>query len=105
MRISHLCIQNFRSIKTLDIDLPQICALVGPNNAGKSNLMLAIHRVLGRDWLTVNSFEDDDVYGRDAEADVLIRLSFEPALSFQKYKESSSVAIHHLEFKYTRYKK
>src|SRR5215510_7896895 len=60
MRISRLRISNFRSIQGLEIDLPQICALVGPNNAGKSNLLLAIHRVLGRDWVTVSSFAEED---------------------------------------------
>src|SRR5579885_1941619 len=80
MRISRLVISNFRSIQNLDMELPQLCALVGPNNAGKSNILLAIQRVLGRDWVSVSSFEEDDVYARDPERDVSITLSFEPPL-------------------------
>jgi predicted ATP-dependent endonuclease of OLD family len=49
MRISRLRVQNFRSIQDLEVDLPRVCALVGPNNAGKSNILLAIQRVIGRD--------------------------------------------------------
>lgn len=42
MRITRLQIERFRSIKTLDFQVPQVCALVGPNNAGKSNILEAI---------------------------------------------------------------
>src|SRR5580698_4579236 len=104
MRISHLCIQNFRSIKKLDIDMPQICALVGPNNAGKSNVLLAIQKVLGRDWVTVNSFDEDDVYGRNPELDVVIDLTFDPPLPYKKFKEADPVDVATLSFKYTHYK-
>ena len=56
MRISRISIANFRSIKDLTVNLPHVCALVGPNNAGKSNLLEAIHRVIGRDWVSKTSF-------------------------------------------------
>lgn len=65
VRISKLKINNFRSIKSLNIDLPQICALIGPNNTGKSNIIGAIQRVLARDWVNVNAFDENDVYGHD----------------------------------------
>ncbi len=104
MRISRLVISNFRSIQNLDMELPQLCALVGPNNAGKSNILLAIQRVLGRDWVSVSSFEEDDVYARDPERDVSITLSFEPPLAFRKFKEADPVDISTLSFEFTRYK-
>jgi putative ATP-dependent endonuclease of OLD family len=104
MRISRLVISNFRSIQHLDIELPQICALVGPNNAGKSNILLAIHRVLGRDWVSVSSFEENDVYARDPERDVSIALSFDPPLAFRKFKEADPIDISTLSFEFTRYK-
>lgn len=65
MRISRIKIQNFRSIQTLDLELPQVCAVIGPNNAGKSNLLEAIFRVLGKQWLQVRDFDEDDVYSRN----------------------------------------
>src|SRR6266478_2918227 len=104
MRISRLQVQNFRSIRQLDIELPQICALVGPNNAGKSNILLAIQRVLERDWVTVKAFDEDDVYGRDPSTDVQIQLSFEPALSYTKFKGGDPAEIQTFSFEYTRYK-
>ena len=103
MRISRLKIRNFRSIKSLDINLPQICALVGPNNAGKSNILLAIQRVLGREWVSVTSFTEEDVHGRDPAADISIALSFEPALPYAKFKAADPVQIATFSFEYTRY--
>lgn len=104
MKISRLQVSNFRSIKTLDKGLPQVCALVGANNAGKSNILSAIHRVIGRDWVSVNSFDEEDVYGHDPNVDVTITVSFDPPLEYKKYKEAEPVEIVTLSFKYARYK-
>ncbi len=103
MRIKRLFIKNFRSIEKLNIELPQICALVGPNNAGKSNILIAIYKVLGRDWVSVNSFDENDVYLRDAERDIEISLSFDTPLQYQKYKHADPSTIYGFSFKYTRY--
>lgn len=104
MRISRLRISNFRSIQDLNMELPKICALVGPNNAGKSNILLAIQRVLGRDWVSVSTFEEDDVFAREPDRDVSIALSFDPPLAFRKFKEADAVDIATLSFELTRYK-
>ena len=58
MRISRITVQNFRSIQSLDFPLGNICALIGPNNAGTSNILLALQHVLGRDWVSVTTFEE-----------------------------------------------
>lgn len=104
MKISQLSIRNFRSIKELDVMLPQICALVGPNNAGKSNALLAIYKILGHDWVNVNSFDEDDVYLRDPEKDIKISLTFESPLQYRKFKNAEPSDIHGISFEYTRYK-
>jgi putative ATP-dependent endonuclease of the OLD family len=104
VRISKLYMENFRSIKKLNIELPQVCALVGPNNAGKSNILQAIYRSIGRDWVSVSSFNDDDVYGRDPKSDMIIRLDFDPPLQYRKFKFADPVDIHGFSFEYTRYK-
>jgi putative ATP-dependent endonuclease of the OLD family len=84
--------------------LPQICALVGPNNTGKSNILLAIQRVLGREWVSVNAFDEEDVYGRDPASDIKISLAFEPALAYAKFRDADPVEISKFSFEYTRYK-
>lgn len=104
MKISKIRVANFRSIKDLNLDVPQICCLVGPNNAGKSNILLAIQRVLGRDWVSVSAFDELDVYAHDNNSDVTIQVSFEPGIPFVKFKGADPVAIRTLAFDYTRYK-
>ncbi len=42
MQIRHLKIENFRSIKTLDIDLAELTAVIGGNNSGKSTILRAV---------------------------------------------------------------
>lgn len=104
MRISRIQIQNFRSIQALDLELPQICAVIGPNNAGKSNLLEALRRVLGKPWLRVGDFDEDDVYGRDPNRDITVVLALEPPAQYQKYKGGPTTDIVGLKYEYTRYK-
>ena len=63
MRIQTLAVKNFRSIKQLEIALPNICAFVGPNNAGKTNILEAIRRVLTPEYgPRASDFSEDDVH-------------------------------------------
>ena len=79
MRLASIKIENFRSIKNIEIELPQVCAIVGRNNAGKSNILEAVRRVLAGDWgPRTSSFSEDDVYLRDPKLDITIECSFEP---------------------------
>lgn len=83
MRLKSLHIENFRSINKLDIELPQVCGIVGPNNAGKTNLLEAIKRVLGYDFQNaivlaiLRAFEETKKSGasrREEEDDAEIRI-------------------------------
>lgn len=105
MRIARVHIENFRSIKDLDINLGAICALVGPNNSGKSNFLEALRRVLERDWVRVYSFTEEDVYGRDPGKDITIRISFDVPILHRAFKNADPTEIYGLEFTWTRYKK
>src|SRR5690349_5498265 len=50
MRISRLQIENFRSIRTLDIELGDTTVFIGANNAGKTGIRDALRIVLTRQW-------------------------------------------------------
>jgi putative ATP-dependent endonuclease of the OLD family len=102
--ITRLKVEGFRSLAKLDVTLSQICAVVGPNNSGKSNLLLALYRVLARDWVTVSSFSESDVYGRDPTGDVRIEVSIEPPLQYAKLKGVAPSPVSTLAFEFTRYK-
>ena len=66
MQITKLKIRNFRSIKSLDIELGDTTVLIGQNNAGKSAILDAIRIVLTRRWgQRGTGFTENDVYRAD----------------------------------------
>jgi putative ATP-dependent endonuclease of the OLD family len=95
---------NFRSIEDITLSLPQVCALVGPNNSGNSNILEAVRRVLGTGWVSVSSFAAEDVFMHDSARDITISCSIDPPIQFQRFKGAPPTAIHALSFEYTRYK-
>jgi len=106
MRLASIKIENFRSIKNIEIELPQVCAIVGRNNAGKSNILEAVRRVLAGDCgPRTSSFSEDDVYLRDPKLDITIECSFEPLIEYRKLKEGDTVHIGKMQFLYTHYKR
>jgi putative ATP-dependent endonuclease of the OLD family len=106
MKLKGIKVENFRSIKTLDVERPQVCAIVGPNNAGKSNILEAVRRVLAGDWgPRASNFSEDDVYLRDAELNITIECSFDPPIAYRKLKESDAVQVATMQFLYARYKR
>jgi putative ATP-dependent endonuclease of OLD family len=105
MRLRSLHVKNFRSLQSLTIELPQVCAIVGPNNSGKSNILEAIRRVLAPEWgPRTRDFTEDDVYLRDETLDIQIECSFEPPLEYRKLKDADPVEIERFRFVFDRYK-
>lgn len=105
MRIKKVHIQGFRSIKEpLELNLEQVNALIGANNCGKSNILSAIYRVLGRDWVTKNTFFENDVYNEDYDTDIIIDFEFDEPFQYEQYV-GIPVEIPKVRFFYTRYKK
>ncbi|HOW59794.1 MAG TPA: AAA family ATPase [Candidatus Omnitrophota bacterium] len=77
MKITKLEIKNFRSIKDLTLNPSYLCALVGENNSGKSNILQAINLVLGESWPSGRQINDDDVYNREIDKDIEIKIWFD----------------------------
>lgn len=50
MRISKIRIENFRSIRNLDVALGETTVFIGPNNAGKTATLEALQIALTRRW-------------------------------------------------------
>lgn len=67
MRIEKIRIQKYRSIDSVTISFPENKPLVlfGPNNAGKSNILSAIDRLLGERYPTYIEMLESDYYMRD----------------------------------------
>lgn len=69
MRIGKICIENFRSIKTANIQPSEFNVFVGQNNHGKTNLFEAL------DWFYTGAGDlDEIVYGRDTAKDFFVEL-------------------------------
>jgi putative ATP-dependent endonuclease of OLD family len=77
LRISRVEIENYRSIKELMFEPLGLCALVGPNNAGKSNILSALDLLLGPRYPTEASLTEDDFYRRDAANKPRISATFD----------------------------
>ena len=82
--IDRIKIQNFRSIRDLEIKLGKMNAFIGPNNAGKSNIMRALNLVLGETWTSPRSFNDKDFYKYDKTNPIIIEVYFDKPLSCDK---------------------
>ncbi|MHC4627343.1 MAG: ATP-dependent nuclease [Planctomycetota bacterium] len=77
MRITKVSIKNFRSIRSLEFEPAEMCALIGGNNAGKSNILKALHIVLGDRWPGTTSVDDQDIFGHDPNLDIEIAVWFD----------------------------
>lgn len=63
MRITSLRIDNFRSIKSVQINLSDTTVFIGPNNGGKSAILEAVRIALMRRWGTRGTgFTEYDVH-------------------------------------------
>ena len=78
MIIDRVEIENYRSIRHLDLRLGPLNALVGPNNSGKTNVLAALELVLGSRWPSRNSLELSDWHNQDQNADISIQIYFHP---------------------------
>ena len=77
MRITKVSIKNFRSIRSLEFEPGEMCALIGGNNAGKSNILKALNIVLGDRWPGTMSVDDQDIFGHDPKLDIEIAVWFD----------------------------
>lgn len=65
MKISHVTIQNYRSIEALDVDFDDYASFVGSNGSGKSSALYAV------DWLiNGGNLEPADVHSCPLDADI-----------------------------------
>ena len=80
MKISHLRIHNYKSIRAMDVDCGDMNILVGPNNHGKSNVLSAIEFVLSTS--VKPTFEDFFVH-RDEDS-LWVELTFDELTEQEK---------------------
>lgn len=78
MQITQLTIKNYRSFdqagQTINFPTPH-CALVGKNNAGKSNILNALELILGSKNPAYAKFEDDDYFDSTQPIEITASIS------------------------------
>lgn len=79
MAIQRIVIDNYRSIQHLELELGPVSALIGPNNAGKSNILRALDLVVGETWPS-RPFARKDFHGYRADDPIEITVYFQNAL-------------------------
>lgn len=63
MKIKKIVIQNYKSIKNIDITLSEkVNVFIGENSVGKSNIFSAIEWLLGPVYPSFNNFPKEDYY-------------------------------------------
>ncbi|HEV8712431.1 MAG TPA: AAA family ATPase [Candidatus Binatia bacterium] len=77
MKINRVFINNFRSIKSLEFCPTDICAIVGENNAGKTNILAALNFLLGENWPSRQRLEARDYYNQDTTEPIDIEVWLE----------------------------
>ncbi len=82
MKITKVEIKNFRSIEHLILIPGYLCALVGENNSGKSNILQAINLVLGESWPSTRQIADDDIFNKQIDKDIEIKIWFDAPRPF-----------------------
>ena len=78
MKITRIHIENYKSIRELDIKPnPKLNAFLGENSVGKSNIFKAVYWLLGPIYPTFNATTKQDHYLGDENNKILIQLYFE----------------------------
>ncbi|MDE2125273.1 MAG: AAA family ATPase [Armatimonadetes bacterium] len=103
MKLKRVRIQNYRSIKDASFDVGDLCALIGPNNAGKSNILNALAYLLGDTWPTTRAVDPADFYAY-SEDDLVLSVWFDEVRQV-KGDVGAPVDFTGIQFKIDRYKK
>lgn len=78
MKINRIRIQNYKSIKDINITLSdKVNIFIGENSVGKSNIFAAMEWILGPVYPSFNNFPKEDYYRGDENAHVSIALQFD----------------------------
>jgi len=91
VKITHLHIENFRSIQSLDFSPSGYSVLIGENNSGKSNILHALQLVIGESWPSERLFSENDFYNLDTSKEINIRVLFDQSIEHWVNKFSCQI--------------
>ena len=103
MKISKIHIENYRSIRVLDFAPHNYCALIGENNAGKSNVLKAINLALGETWPSDRTFSEEDFNDYDTSKDIVIQVFFDEVI--EEWRNNCKCEVSGIELRAKAYKR
>ena len=89
MQIKQIEINNFRSIKELIISPDSLCALIGPNSTGKTNVLKAIDLVIGEGWTTKAKVARELFY--DPTKEIYIKIDLSQPVKWSYYGKEKQI--------------
>lgn len=95
MFIQKLEIKNFRSIKELTIEPKNLCALIGPNSVGKTNILRVLDLVLGEGWMTKAKVARELFY--DQSKNIFIKVDLTDSIEWVYYSQTKQIKTIKLE--------
>ena len=104
MRITKVRIENYRSVKHTEFEPGMLCGLIGPNNAGKSNIIKAVGLVLGESWPSTRLIDEADFYAYSSDKDIVITVWFDEQGTIRG-DVGKPVPFAGIQFRVTRYKR
>jgi len=104
MRIQKVQIENYRSIKYAEFEPGMLCGLIGPNNAGKSNIVKALGLVLGESWPSTRLINEADFYAYSSDEDIVITVWFDEQRT-TRGDVGDPAPFTGIQFRVTRYKR
>ena len=88
MKITRIQIENYKSIKKIDITVsPLVNVYIGENSVGKSNIFSAIEWLLGPIYPSFNNFQREDYFRGDTSLPVRIALTFDDGHTLEMASE------------------
>ena len=103
MRLIRIRIENYRSVKALNFQPGILCALVGENNAGKSNILRALNLILGESWPSERMFSEEDFFNHDTSQDIVVEVWGDTPYSFNR--NGADLECHGLRITVGHYKR
>ena len=73
MKLTHLCIQNFRSCREVHLEIGNMHALVGANNAGKSSVLRALDFLFNP---STKSLNEESFWNKDTNLEIRVEAVF-----------------------------
>lgn len=87
--IKKITICNFRSIKYLEFEPLNLCAIVGANSSGKSNILKAIDLIIGEGWTTKAKVAKELFY--DTTKPIKIQIHLTDSIAWKYYEQQKSI--------------